>query len=239
MDEPTYKQIRLKMGPDAGGLGWDSRFAITRADGAEFDRGQYLLHQGFYQEALGVVDSLADRFPEHPYIQNLLGAIFAQSDKTVAALGRFERALELSPPDCRDLRAQVLSNIGAARVKLGQLETAEKTLFEALEYDPREGGVFANLGLIRHRQQRYDEAIHFYDTAFHFALESPPLPNYAIGSLIGIMNCLQKLGNEGEALRILEIVKKLPPTHAYLFRETLNPTNRQTTFYNREQDRGK
>lgn len=237
--EEERKLMRLKIAPDLSAKGWGRRFAVAQVDGTEYDRTQYLLQRGFYAQALGVLDGLAERLPEHPHIQNLLGVVFAQQDNIQAALKRFERALELSPPDCRDLLANILTNIGGARIKLGQLETAEKTLFEALEYDSRSGGVFANLGVIRHRQQRYDEAIQFYDTAFHFALEFQPLPNYAIGSLIGIMKCLQKLGNESESLKILEIVRKLPPAHAYLFRQTLSSNEIETTFYNRDQDGNK
>ena len=184
-----------------------------------------------------ILDSLADRFPEHPYIQNLLGVAFVQRDKNEAALGRFERALELSPPDCRALRADVLANIGGTRVKLGQLESAERDYFRALEYDSNSGGTFANLGNIRLIQQRYHEAIEFFYTAFELGLQYRPLPNYVTGSVLGMGRCFRIIGEESAASMMLEIVRKLPPEHMYLIQDTLDSDEREESFYNRDLER--
>lgn len=226
-----HERMRLRVAPDSVGA-WEREFQIDENLGRMYDEAQFFLHQGFYDRAASIASELADILPTHPYVNNLLGVIFCHRDRPESGLERFQRALDHSAEIHKGLRSSVLSNRGGAKIKLGRIEEAERDFMKSLEYNPNNPGVFQNLGDIRFREEKYELAIQFYETAVEGGLQHRPPLNCVSSSLLRIMACFKRLGRDDESKQIAEIAKMFRPEHAYLIRESL--TNRRATFYNRD-----
>lgn len=98
--------------------------------------GQLALASQRYEQVLALT-------PEHVGALNALAVIYAQSDRTDAALPLFRRAMDLAPG-----AAHVRNNTGYALLRDGRLDEAELELKLALELDPSSLQTQQNLVLL-------------------------------------------------------------------------------------------
>jgi tetratricopeptide (TPR) repeat protein len=93
--------------------------------------------------------------------------------RTDEALAALERALALPAPS-----AAAYTRAGALLLARGDMERAEAAFVAAAERDPGRAELHANLGAIRTRQRRYEEALNHFNRA---AFLNPDLPQAASG----------------------------------------------------------
>ena len=98
--------------------------------------GQLTLASQRYVQALEMT-------PDHVGALNALAVIYAQSDRTGAALKLFARASELAPAS-----AHIRNNTGYALLRAGRLDEAEIALNKARELDPSNTQTQQNLALL-------------------------------------------------------------------------------------------
>src|SRR5690242_3903112 len=78
-------------------------------------------------EAMKLADSLANRFPTHPFGWKVLGAALGQAGQVAQAIPALQKAAALSPED-----PEAQNNLGNAQRSIGQLLEAETSYQRAL-----------------------------------------------------------------------------------------------------------
>lgn len=97
-----------------------------------------------------------------------------------------------------------LVNLAVVLRRLGMLDVSLRILYQALEKDPRQPGLWQNLGETLRRMRRYDEAV----ASFKKASKDPTILLPAVG---GMASALKDAGRFDEALQALEeLVAKEP-----------------------------
>lgn len=119
------------------------------------------------ERALEELSQAVQANPRHLDAHKHLASAYIQLKRWREAERAARQALELrEEPDIRYL-------LGAALFKDGRLEEAEEALRQVLKVDPRHADALRQMGLVRHRQERPDEAMEFYRQA----LAEAPAPD--------------------------------------------------------------
>lgn len=132
------------------------RLALSRvpdALDAQEGLGVVLLKQGKSAEASEVLTAVAARDAARWRAQNSLGVISDMKGDYVQARVHYQAAMQSSS----DI-AQVLNNFGYSYYLSNDWVSAERLFKEAVDKSPKYWPAWSNLGLVRVRQQRYDEA---------------------------------------------------------------------------------
>ncbi|MFJ6247056.1 MULTISPECIES: AfsR/SARP family transcriptional regulator [unclassified Streptomyces] len=194
-----------------------------------------LLGQGHHHEcraALELALSCADRASDRRMpaaLRNCMGFLDVHRGRFREAYSWFEEALRHGTRhgDPRD-RVRAVAGMGVSEWMLGRVEEGTARLEEAVERavglgdDWLAGIVTCNLGAIRHRQGRYEEALEFYVTALAFA-EKGGRPRTIAGSLCFVAEAQLALGRTAEAVGLLRRA-------AGLAREVEDPPLRAVTL---------
>jgi Flp pilus assembly protein TadD len=98
--------------------------------------------------------------PSLPEVWNELGGVEAAAGNNSAALGYYEKALELGPN-----LSYALVNTALTHNELGNVADAERLYRRALEVDPQDGEVANSLGILLAKQGRTDEARKLFESA--------------------------------------------------------------------------
>ena len=142
---------------------------------------------GQYSDAEKLAVCISQEFPKHPFAWKVLGVIFGQTGRNVAAVKANQSAVALSPQD-----AEAHSNLGITLKELGRLDEAEASYAQAIALKPNFAEAHNNLGITLKELGRLDEAEASYTQAI--ALR----PDYAEAhSNLG--NTLLELGRLDEA----------------------------------------
>ena len=124
-----------------------------------------LYDQGKLQETLVHGEALAERFPNVPFIPNLLGAVNVGLGYLEQAAASYRKALQLKP----DL-AEVHNNLGNALNDLGDSEAAVASFNKALQLKPDYAEAHNNLGNALNDLGRSEKAA----ASFNKALQIEP-----------------------------------------------------------------
>jgi tetratricopeptide (TPR) repeat protein len=115
-----------------------------------------------------------------------------QAGDVLGAIDTYKAALEIVPD-----RADALSNLGAAYVKLGQYDDAIARYNEALKVDPMANSVRFNLGLAYYKSARPNEAI----AQLKRVVASEP---DARNAYLVLADCYRQTGQDQELLALLK-----------------------------------
>jgi tetratricopeptide (TPR) repeat protein len=115
-----------------------------------------------------------------------------QAGDVLGAIDTYKAALEIFPD-----RADALSNLGAAYVKLGQYDDAIARYNEALKVDPMANSVRFNLGLAYYKSARPNEAI----AQLKRVVASEP---DARNAYLVLADCYRQTGQDQELLALLK-----------------------------------
>lgn len=152
--------------------------------------------QAHLEEALRIFPGIQD-------VRRALGAAYLKQNNFPKAVEVLELALE----EGRSL--DVLVNLGAAYIGVGEYERAEELLLQALAMQPDLAGCHKNLALLYKAQERADEAVS------HFAAYLSSAPDDV--ETIGIYtDYLIGLGRTEEAMAVLEDARTENPVSVLL-----------------------
>jgi tetratricopeptide (TPR) repeat protein len=158
----------------AGGAG-----PSAEAGGSLLDRGNALLKEGRYDEALAAFEEFAVQFPEIYAVRLNIGSAFMEKGDLDRAAAEFEAVLDKAGPALEDLRKQkdtslkALSALGEVALKRGDFETAQSFFRRALEISPEDPVAAYNVGEIFFSNQKIDEAIGYFELAIKIKSDWP------------------------------------------------------------------
>ncbi len=154
---------------------------------------------GRHDDAAGLIGTALQRMPEEPGFLNSLGEVHRISQRYLAALACYERAISLDPA-----YAEALSNRAITLHALGRNDDALASCDAALAAKPQLAAAWSNRGVILETSGRVDEALASFDKALEI------LPGFvdATGNRGSI---LQRLLRIEEALASYREALKLNP----------------------------
>ena len=139
----------------------DFKTAVTK--GAGFYHAYYNLAvasvlSGNYEGAVEDTQKAVELAPSNPDAYNLLGLAYLFNQSYLKASVAVARAIEL---DRRN--SGYFNNLGRAQLGLGRIKEAEKALKQSLLYQPDLKPALWNMGDLKLRQGKYQEALTFYE----------------------------------------------------------------------------
>ena len=160
-----------------------------------------------YEEALELFQALIKVRPGKAKAYIGKGISLARLNRHEDALRSFDQALALDPTleEARTHRASAYVRLGFTANNMGRTEEAEAYYQKALQHNPRFPDALDNLGALRIKQQRYEEALKLFQTL----IEVQP---GRVGSYIGKGISLVGLNRHEDALRSFDQALALDPT---------------------------
>jgi tetratricopeptide (TPR) repeat protein len=168
------------------------------------DRGNALLKEGRYDEALAAFEDFAAKFPDVHAVHLNIGSAYMEKRDLGRAEAEFKSVLDKNGPALEDLRKQkdtslkALSGLGEVALKRGDFETAQGFFRRALEISPEDPAAAYNVGEIFFSNQKTDEAIAYLELAIKIKSDWP--------------KAFHRLGlvylNKGDLPKALENLKK-------------------------------
>lgn len=142
-----------------------SHFSLEEVACPLVDRGNKLLSEKKYPEALKLYQEALSVFPEYARAHYNIGVLHGKLGQMEAAASSYEKSLDIEPEDF-----DALNNLGVSLRKLGQLEEAFSCYSRALAITPGDAVLHNNLGLFFHKKGFFEEAC----THFRQALSLKP-----------------------------------------------------------------
>ncbi len=151
-----------------------SGFSALKEDEAAFalfDKGNALIKEGQYDEALKLFEEFLTKYPEIYQVHLNIGTCYLKKDELDKAKFEFEYVLEkalLAHGNYkRDAEAtfRAFSGLGEIALKKGDFETARGHFSQALEISPRDEVAAYNVGEVLFSNQQVDEAVKYFELA--------------------------------------------------------------------------
>lgn len=151
----------------------------------DFDRAMVLARLGDRQGALDSYNQALKHSPDDPDVVYRRGEHLELMGRRQEAIGAYERAAELAPKSYKPSLS-----LGAAFLLENDLEAAWKALSEAEARGDPSGKALYDLGLVRERQGRLEEA----GQLFEQSLQRPDRPEDMALRHLGLARCQVQLG---------------------------------------------
>ena len=119
-----------------------------------------ILNTGNFAAAQISAKQLSQRFPNEPFVFNILGYVSGLLGDEKAAVAAYEWAIKLNPNF-----AEAMSNYGAYLVQKGKLDEAVEILTKALKKKPDYAEAHHNLGLALSRIKDIKQSLKHFDKA--------------------------------------------------------------------------
>ena len=128
-------------------------------------RGQQLYERGSYEEALKLFNTVVEADPGNPKVYDARGSVYTALNDYTHALDDYNKAVELDPSF-----AQAYYNRGRVYSLLREYDQALADLQKSVNLDAPHFGYRAdgNIGLIYHRQGKYDKALEAYTASITY-----------------------------------------------------------------------
>lgn len=168
-----------------------------------FQRAEILISQKRYDEASKVLASLLAQDPNNSLVLSMLSEVSLQQDKPKEALDLIESAIRLAPDEDA-------LHFGKARILLSleKYDLAEKSLDNAITYNPLEADYFALWASIKLARKQFEPALELADKAL--ALDSENLL-----ALNNRSKALLKLDRKEESSRTIAGALNRDPNNAF------------------------
>ncbi|HSE25594.1 MAG TPA: tetratricopeptide repeat protein [Pyrinomonadaceae bacterium] len=186
---------RTNPAPDLGAAPPTKEQADKIASRQNVATARSLMNQGKVNEALTSLNSAISLDSKNGEAHNLMAIAYEAKGMRERAFKEFELALKYS-----NAQPEFLSNLGYLYFKNGEYDKAAKYLRRAVKAAPEQQRYWNNLGLVEAQRNNFDEA---YNAFAH-----------AVGEYQGhlnIANRLQANGNDGGAIKHLELARAIKP----------------------------
>lgn len=160
-----------------------------------------LLNAGRIREALPMLESLAERFPDDVDVRYNLGIALSELGRFDEAVSQLKAAVSLEPNHSR-----AWTGIGVAQARLHRTTEALEALNRAVAADPGDGYAHRNLGAVLSSQKKFEDALPHLREALHQLPDDPQ-------AIFGLAQCLEALGPDHlpEADRLyVDLIKQFP-----------------------------
>lgn len=157
-------------------------FAALKTDEksfALFDRGNTLIKEAQYDEALKVFDEFLAKYPEIYQVHLNIGTCYLKKDDLDKAAAEFQlvldKALQVHGDYKKDPETtfRAFSGLGEIYLKKGDFQTAQKQFSQALEISPRDEVAAYNVGEVFFSNQQIDDAIKYLELAVQIKKDWP------------------------------------------------------------------
>jgi len=138
---------------------------------ALFDKGNALIKEEQYDEALKVFDEFLAKYPEIYQVHLNIGTCYLKKDDLDKAAAEFQtvldKALQVQGDYKKDPEAtfRAFSGLGEVYLKKGDFQAAQKQFSQALEISPKDEVAAYNVGEVFFSNQQIDEAIKYFELA--------------------------------------------------------------------------
>ncbi len=138
---------------------------------ALFDRGNDLLKEEQFDEALKVFAEFLATYPEIYQVHLNIGTCYLKKDDLDKAVAEFQlvldKALQTHGDYKKDPEAtfRAFSGLGEVYLKKGDFQSAQKQFSQALEISPKDEVAAYNVGEVFFSNQQIDEAIKYFELA--------------------------------------------------------------------------
>lgn len=153
--------------PQAAAGAQQQRFAATPKPSRiqEELRGDALIEQKQYSDAIAVYQGLLRAYPRDPVLLNKIGIAYHQELNMREAKRYYERALHADPK-----YASAVNNLGTVEYQRKNYRKAVRQYNKAIAIDPKVGSFYSNLGYSALSLKQFDTAI----AAFRKAIQIDP-----------------------------------------------------------------
>jgi tetratricopeptide (TPR) repeat protein len=138
---------------------------------ALFDKGNALIKEERYDEALKLFDEFLAKYPEIYQVHLNIGTCFLKKGELDKAEAEFQfvlqKALEVHGDYRKDPEAtfRASSGLGELYLKKEDLQAAQKHFSQALEISPKDEAAAYNVGELFFSNQQIDEAVKYFELA--------------------------------------------------------------------------
>ncbi len=168
---------------------------------AAVQKGLYLAELGRREETVALLERALERDPNHRRLACVYAAaVELPAGETAAAEARVRQAVEAEP-----FLTEGWTALARVLEQQGRLDEAQAALEQGLSYVPREGDLYARLGLLLARSGSGEAAERHLRDALRFSARPPPAVRIALGDR------LRGLGRAEEAREQYAAVLSLPP----------------------------
>ena len=167
--------------------------------------GDALTRLGRHEEAIQTYRGIFEADPEYAPAHAGIGFALLGLKRYGEARDALARAISLQPDSPANADRHVA--MGRASQELGLMETAEEHYERALEIDSRNVEALDSFGVLRFQQQRYEEALHFYQALIEIGEANARVH-------ANVAATLYSLERPDEALRSLDRAFALDPALA-------------------------
>lgn len=136
-----------------------------------FDKGNLLIKEEKYDEALGVFEEFLTKYPEIYQIHLNLGACYLKKGELDKAEAEFKMVLDKTLETHGDYKKdtptslRAFTGLGETYIQKGDFETAQEYFAQALEISPEDEKAAYNVGEVFFSHQKVDEAIKYFELA--------------------------------------------------------------------------
>jgi Tfp pilus assembly protein PilF len=155
--------VRLQKGvPEGGG------FIEDEASFSFLDKGNQLLNEGKYAEAISAYEQFLAKNPQAYQVKISLADCYRGQKDYERAIAIYNEVLEQAKADAlmgREMTAKALAGIGNCYLNQDKIAEAQKFFEESIKNLPNDEILAYNVGEIYFFNQRYDEAISYFELA--------------------------------------------------------------------------
>lgn len=154
-------------------------FAADKEALALFDRGNTLLSQGNYDEALQMFEDFAAKHPEIYQVHLNIGTCYLKKEELEKAESEFKLVLDKVMETHGDLKTdadaslRASTGLGEVFLRRGDFEAAQKYLAQAVDISPQDEAAAYNVGELLFSNQKIDEAIRYLELATQIKKDWP------------------------------------------------------------------
>jgi len=136
-----------------------------------FDKGNLLIKEEKYDEALGVFEEFLTKFPEIYQVHLNIGTCYLEKRELDKAEAEFKLVLDKTMETHGDYKKdaatslRALTGLGEVYLQKEDFETAQKYFSQALEISPEDEVAAYNVGEVFFSHQKIDEAITYFELA--------------------------------------------------------------------------
>jgi len=136
-----------------------------------FDKGNSLINEGKYDEALKVFDEFLIKYPEIYHIHLNIGSCYLKKEEPDKAEQEFKFVLDKTMKAFGDYKKdpattfRAFSGLGEIYLKKGNFDEAQKYFSQALEISQEDEVAAYNVGEVLFSHQKIDDAIKYFELA--------------------------------------------------------------------------
>jgi tetratricopeptide (TPR) repeat protein len=161
-------------------------FLQDKESSALFDKGNELIAQEKYDEAIKIFEDFMVKYPEIYQTHLNIGTCYLKKDEFDKAAAEFQlvldKLLQTQGSYKKDVQTSIraLSGLGEVALKKGDFDAGQKYFTQALDISPQDEVAAYNVGEIFFSNQKTDEAIKYFEMAIQIKKDWSK-PYYKLG----------------------------------------------------------